>query len=461
MPFIASISGIRGTLKDPHGLTPELVLEYVLGLGVYFKKKYLNKKINIIIARDGRASGETISKLIIASLNFLGIDTIDIGQVTTPTAGIFVKKSKFQGAVVITASHNPENWNGLKFLNEQGEFLSSRDLDKVYSLVENKSYKNYLVLENKFGKNIQNGSALDFHIKKILSLKEIKKLEISKRNLKVAVDGINSVGGPAMEKLLKVLGVKQVLFINKKMSKGFGHNPEPLEKNLTELKKVVIKNNCDLGVAVDPDGDRLALMCENGKFFGEENTLVTASKYILEISENKVSVSNLSSSQSLKNITESLGGKYFFSKVGEINVVEKMKKVKAVIGGEGNGGVIFPNLHYMRDSLVGISLILSYLSTSSFMTLSKLKDSLPHYVMLKEKLNLSKDKLELLYKVLKIEFKNNEINEEDGLKIIFIDKWVHLRPSNTEPICRVYIEAKNNIEAKGILDIINNKISNL
>lgn len=461
MPFIASISGIRGTFKDAYGLTPEAVLKYSLGLGVHLKKKFLNKKVSIIIARDGRASGEAISRLIAACLNFLGIDTVDIGMTTTPTAGIFVKKSKAQGAVIITASHNPDNWNGLKFLNEQGEFLNSLDLNKVYDLVKNKSYKDYLVLENKFGKNIKNDLALDFHIKKILSLKEVKKLEISRKNLKIAIDGINSVGGPAIEKLLRNLGIKQILLINKEMGKGFNHNPEPLEKNLSDLKKMVVKNNCDLGIAVDPDGDRLALMCENGEFFGEENTLIAAAKYILQNSRNKITVSNLSSSRGLRDVSESLNGEHYFSKVGEINVVEKMKKVGAVIGGEGNGGVIFPSSHYMRDSLLGTALILSFLSTSNFVSLSGLKASLPKYLMLKEKFNLDKNKLRLLYKNLKNEFKNEEINEEDGLKLSFSDKWIHLRPSNTEPICRVYIEAKNKEEAKNLLDIINNKINNL
>ncbi|MCF7820338.1 MAG: phosphoglucosamine mutase [Candidatus Pacebacteria bacterium] len=461
MALIASISGIRGTLGDASGLNPETILSYVFALGVYLKEKYKDQGVTLAIARDGRASGETISKLVTSTFNFLGIDTIDIGAVPTPTAGIFVKHRHLQGAVVITASHNPDNWNGLKFLNEEGEFLSPKAIEKVYSLANNKSYTEFLVKEQSLGKNNLDDTALNIHIERILSLDKVLKEAITKKNLKVVVDGINSVGGPAIEALLKELGVKNIICINKEMGQGFGHNPEPLESNLEKLKKVVVDNNCDLGIAVDPDGDRLALVCENGEFFGEENTLIAAAKYVLEHSNKQVAVSNLSSSLGLKDVVEKLGGQYFSAKVGEINVVEKMKAVKAEIGGEGNGGVIYPPSHYMRDSLVGLALILSYFSSSSFNNFSTLKTSLPYYVMIKERLDIDKEKLLEVFKVLKSEFEEVETNEEDGLKLLWSDKWVHLRPSNTEPICRVYIEAKTAKEANSFLEMIKNKINNL
>ncbi|NCD00719.1 phosphoglucosamine mutase [bacterium] len=462
MPFIASISGLRGTIGDEDGLNPKNIVNYILAYGELLKKKFSNEKISIVVGRDGRGSGESILNIVCSTLNFLGIDVFNIDLATTPTIELFVLHKKAHGAVIITASHNPNNWNGLKFLNELGEFLVKEDLEKMFSFLDKKDFS--FAFEDDLGKTEKDETSLKVHVDKILSLDVIDKEKIREKKFKIAIDGINCFGGSAVKELLESLGVLDIVFLNSELGVDFAHTPEPLEKNLVELKETVKKERCDLGFAVDPDGDRLAIVCEDGSFFNEENTLVSVSKYILSKTEKdkRITVSNLSSTQGLRDITEELEGKYFPSAVGEVNVVSKMKEVSAVIGGEGNGGVIYPELHYGRDSLIGIALFLMLLSEED-KTCLEVKKELPEYFMLKEKISIDREKLPEIFSVLESEFKeeNIEINKEDGLKIVWPKSWVHLRASNTEPIVRIYIEAINEEKAKEILKLIKNKIKNI
>jgi phosphomannomutase len=463
MSFIASISGLRGTIGDQDGLNPKNIVNYVLAYGELLKNKFCNKKITVIVGRDGRESGKNILKIVCSTLNFLGIDVIDIDLATTPTVEVFVLHKKAQGGVIITASHNPNNWNGLKFLNELGEFLLKKDLEKMFSFLDKN--ENSFVTVKKLGKTKKDDSSLKVHVAEILALEILDMVSIKERKFKIAVDGINCFGGTAMKTLLNSLGVLDVILLNSELGVDFAHTPEPLEKNLTELKKLVKKEKCDLGFAVDPDGDRLAIVCEDGSFFNEENTLVSVSKYVLNKNkkEKRITVSNLSSTQGLRDVTKDLGGKYYSAAVGEINVILKMKKKNAVIGGEGNGGVIYPKFHYGRDSLIGVALFLSFLAEEK-KTCLELKEELPKYFMLKEKISVDRKKLKEIFLVLEKYFKTDEevvINKEDGLKIIWPKSWVHLRASNTEPIVRIYIEAENENKAKRILSIIENKIKKI
>ncbi len=462
MPFIASISGLRGTIGDSDGFNPKNIVNYVLAYGEFLKERFPDKKISVVVGRDGRGSGESILNIVCSTLNFLGIDVVNIDLATTPTIELFVLHKKVHGAIIITASHNPNNWNGLKFLNELGEFLMKEDLEKMFSFLDKKDFS--FVSEYSLGKTKKDETSLKVHIDKILSLDVVDKEKIRGRKFKIAIDGINCCGGIAVKELLKSLGVLDIVFLNSELGVNFAHTPEPLEKNLVELKEVVKKEKCDLGFAVDPDGDRLAIVCEDGSFFNEENTLVSVSKYILSKTEKdkRITVSNLSSTQGLRDIAEKLEGKYYSAAVGEVNVVSKMKEVSAVIGGEGNGGVIYPELHYGRDSLIGIALFLSLLAEEK-RTCLEIKKELPEYFMLKEKISIDREKLSEIFSVLESDFKEDdvEINREDGLKIIWPKIWVHLRASNTEPIVRIYIEAINKEKAKEILKLIENKIKNI
>lgn len=398
-----------------------------------------------------------IQSLVMQSLVGLGIDVVDLGLSTTPTVEVAVTHEEAQGGIILTASHNPKEWNALKLLNEKGEFLNAEEGQKILSLAENEDFDFAQV--DDLGKITRNTAYIDYHIELVLKHPLVNKRAIEKANLKVVFDGVNSTGGISIPPLLKALGV-EVVKLYCEPTGHFPHNPEPLEKHLGELAKKVVDEKAHLGVTVDPDVDRLAFMDENGKMFGEEYTLVSVADYVLS-KEKGNTVSNLSSSRALKDVTEKHGGKYYASAVGEVNVVEKMKEVNAVIGGEGNGGIIDPKLHYGRDSLIGVALFLSLLAEKQ-MTVSELRGSYPSYFMAKEKIQLTPhiDVDQILFQ-MKEQYKNEEVNDIDGVKIDFENEWVHLRKSNTEPIIRIYTEAKTQEKANQLASRIIKEIEAL
>ena len=455
MPLIKSISGIRGTIrgKKDSSLSPDVIKNFTSSFIQHLKEINKKKLISIAVGRDGRVSGKKISKIICEiSLN-MGIKIIDLGYSTTPSVEVFVEQEKLDGGIMISASHNGIEWNALKLFNSRGEFISKSDFDNINSILEKKSF-NYED-SNPVGKVITNSNSIEQHIELILSHNLVNTDKIKNSKLKVVVDGINSTGGIAVPRLLEILNI-DVIKLNCKPDGNFIHDPEPLEKNLIELSKSVVENSADLGIAVDPDVDRLAFIDERGAYFGEEYTLVACADYVL----NKYSgptVSNLSSTKALKELTEIKGCNYYYSAVGEVNVVEMMKSKNAVIGGEGNGGVIFPPIHYGRDALIGIALFLSHIVEKNC-SVSNLKKQYPSYYMAKKKMDIGNFSFEEIFKKIKIEFSDCEIIEIDGLKINFKDSsWVHLRKSNTEEIIRVYSEAESINKANEIA----NKIINL
>ncbi|HOZ53185.1 MAG TPA: phosphoglucosamine mutase [bacterium] len=455
MSLICSISGIRGTIgSGPDNLNPENLIKFIAAFSeTLASNKKDNKRIKVVIGRDGRVSGEMFLSLAINTLVSLGVDVLNLDLATTPTVEMAVILEKADGGIIISASHNPMDWNALKLLNSRGEFLNKKEGQRILKKINNEEI-NFVGVDS-LGKVKNNFSYHNKHILEILKLSLVKKDKIKKSNLKIVVDGVNSVGALVIPELLKSLGVKNIFNINKDIEGRFNHNPEPIDKNLKQLCLAVKKNKADLGIAVDPDVDRLAIIDEKGHPIGEEYTLISIADYVFKNFSvfrnkyNKNSVSNLSSSMALKDLTMLAGGKYEASAVGEINVVEKMKKNKAVIGGEGNGGIIYPELHYGRDALVGIALFLSYLSTEN-KTCSELRERLPNYFLLKEKIVLD-SKVDLNKILLSVEkkYKSEKILKTDGIKIIFKkDKsWIHLRKSNTEPIIRIYCEAPNKREA--------------
>ncbi len=444
MTLIKSISGIRGTIggRTKENLTPLDAVKFASAYGTWLKNNY-PKDAKVVVGRDARISGEMIQNLVMQSLVGLGINVIDLGLSTTPTVEVAVTHEEAQGGIILTASHNPKEWNALKLLNEKGEFLNANEGQKILEIAENEDF-NFSEVDD-LGKISSNSTYIDYHIELVLKHPLVNKNAIKKAKLKVVFDGVNSTGGISIPPLLKALGV-EVVKLYCEPTGHFPHNPEPLEKHLGELAKRVVKEKADLGVTVDPDVDRLAFMDENGKMFGEEYTLVSVADYVLS-KEKGNTVSNLSSSRALRDITEKHGGTYFASAVGEVNVVAKMKAVNAVIGGEGNGGIIDPKLHYGRDSLIGLALFLSLLAEKS-MRVSELRATYPSYFMAKEKIQLTPliDVDEILLK-LKQKYQDEEVNDIDGVKIDFAEKWVHLRKSNTEPIIRIYTEAKSQKEA--------------
>ena len=448
MTIIKSISGIRGTIggKQNENLTPIDAVKYAASFGVYLKNKYPDKKIKIVIGRDARISGKMIQGLVQNTLIALGIDCLDIGLSTTPTVELAVQNENAFGGIVITASHNPKNWNALKLLNNRGEFINSYDGDKVLSLADSNNF-NFSSIDD-LGSIKLNSSYINYHIEKVLNLNYTNINEIKKSNFKVVFDGVNSSGGIIIPELLNKLGV-DCIPIYCDPTGEFPHNPEPLAENLTDLSRAVISNNADLGIAVDPDVDRLAFVDENGKMFGEEYTLVACADYILSKKTGNT-VSNLSSSLALSKITQKYSGKYFFSAVGEVNVVDLMKKTNAIIGGEGNGGVILPELHYGRDAVVGVALFLSLLAERK-LKVSELKNSYPQYYSIKDKISL-KSNMDIDNMLSEIESKYKDQNPItiDGIKINFDNSWVHLRKSNTEPIIRIYSEATSLKKANDI-----------
>tara|TARA_B100000575_G_scaffold98644_1_gene78695 strand:- start:5514 stop:6893 length:1380 start_codon:yes stop_codon:yes gene_type:complete len=452
MPLIKSISGIRGTLKGDNdsSLNSDVIKDFTSSFIQHLKNINENKSISIAVGRDGRASGKKICKIICeVSLN-MGIKIIDLGYSTTPSVEVFIEQKKLDGGIMISASHNGIEWNALKLFNSKGEFISKNDFDNINSIIERKSFK-YEDIEP-VGKVIKNSLSIQQHIELILSDKLIKTNKIKSSKLKVVVDGINSTGGIAVPLLLQKLNV-EVVKLNCEPNGSFAHDPEPLERNLVELSKSVVKNKADFGIAVDPDVDRLAFIDERGKYFGEEYTLVACADYVLD-NYSGATVSNLSSSKALKELTETKGCNYFYSPVGEVNVIEIMKRKNAVIGGEGNGGIIYPYIHYGRDALIGITLFLSHLVEKKC-SVSNLRSQYPSYCMAKKKMDIRNFSFEQIFKKLKTEFSDCEIIDIDGLKINFKDtSWVHLRKSNTEEIIRVYSEADTMIKANQIADKI-------
>lgn len=446
MTLIKSISGIRGTIggKPGEGLSPLDIVKFTAAYGTWIRKNQNVKKPKVIVGRDARISGEMVNQIVTGSLLGIGIDVIDIGLATTPTVEIAVTEEKANGGIILTASHNPKQWNALKLLNEKGEFISDSDGKELLSLAENENFSFAEV--DSLGKIKHISDYIDIHVKKIIELPLVDIKAIKAANFKVVIDCVNSVGGIAIPKLLMDLGVKDIIGLYCDPTGEFPHNPEPLPEHLTTISKKVKGERADLGFVVDPDVDRLAIVNEDGTMFGEEYTLVAVADYVLQNKKGNT-VSNLSSSRALKDITEKYGGKYSASAVGEVNVVKIMKETNAVIGGEGNGGVIYPDLHYGRDALVGIALFLTYLAKTG-KKCSELKKMYPQYIISKNKIQLTPEINvdEILIK-MKEKYKNFEVNDIDGVKIDFENGWIHLRKSNTEPIIRIYAESNTKEKA--------------
>lgn len=449
MTLIKSISGIRGTIggKEGDAFTPNDIVKFVAAFGSWLKETDHTRR-KVVIGRDARISGEIVSKIVSGTLQSMGLDVVDLGLSTTPTVEIAVPTENALGGIILTASHNPKDWNALKLLNHQGEFVSAVEIQTILKIADLGNYK-YVEVDD-LGSYSENNDYFTYHIEAIKALSLVNVEAIKSKRFKVVVDAVNSTGGIAVPFLLKNLGVETVQLLNCEPDGKFAHNPEPLTENLTELREMMLTGNFDLGIAVDPDVDRLVLMCENGEPFNEEYTLVAVADYVLSHTKGNT-VSNLSSTKALRDITEAKGTQYFASAVGEVNVVKMMKEVKAVIGGEGNGGVIYPELHYGRDALVGIALLLSHLATSP-QTLSQLKTRYPKYYMFKHKVSLSSDlSMETILGKVRLNYPGQNIITIDGIKIeMDKDSWVHLRKSNTEPIIRIYSEAVTYEKAKEI-----------
>lgn len=458
MPLIKSISGFRGTIGGRPGdnLTPQDIVECTAAFGQWVLKT--SGKPIIVVGRDGRISGEIVSALVINTLRAMGISVIDLGLSTTPTVEIAVPLEKAGGGIILTASHNPKEWNALKLLNHKGEFISAKDGEAVLDLVAKKNVEYATV--DKLGGYRQDDTYIKKHIEKILALPLVDAEAIRAKQFKIVVDAINSTGALAVPPLLEALGC-QVVLLNGEVNGHFAHNPEPLKEHLGQLSTSVRQQKANLGIAVDPDVDRLVFMCEDGEVFGEEYTLVAVADYVLSKKKGNT-VSNLSSSRALRDVTEKHGGEHFASPVGEVHVVEKMKATKAVIGGEGNGGIIVPELHYGRDALVGIALFLSHLATCGKQKISTLRKTYPDYQMAKSKIERTPDiDLDKIFFALKEKYQREQINTEDGLKIDFEQGWVHLRPSNTEPIIRVYSESNSIVVAENMAKKIIQDIQSL
>lgn len=447
MTLIKSISGIRGTIGGSTGnnLTPLDIVKFASAFGKWATQQHTSK--TIIIGRDARPSGQMVSNLVSSTFMGMGIHVIDLGLSTTPTVEMAVTNENACGGIIITASHNPVEWNALKLLNAKGEFVSAKDGADILEIAEAESVEFAKV--SKLGQYTAIDSYLDYHIQKILELPLVDVEAIKERNFHIAIDAVNSSGGVAIPKLLKALGVERTLELYCEPNGNFPHNPEPLPENLTTISYEVEKNRCDLGIVVDPDVDRLAFVNEDGSMFGEEYTLVSVADFVLSNTTGNT-VSNLSSTRALRDITEKHGGAYHASAVGEVNVVEQMKANNAIIGGEGNGGIIYPELHYGRDALVGIALFLTHLAKKG-KSCAQLKASYPIYHISKNKIELqpSIDVDKILY-AIQDKYKSNPINTIDGVKIEFEKEWVHLRKSNTEPIIRIYAEAESETTADNL-----------
>lgn len=449
MTLIKSISGIRGTIggKPGDGLNPLDIVKFTTAYAVYMRKTCSNGSNKIVVGRDARISGEMVKNVVCGTLMGMGFDVVNIGLATTPTTELAVAMEKACGGIIITASHNPKQWNALKLLDGNGEFLDKEAGNEVLRLAEAEDF-DYADVDH-IGKYTEDNSYNKKHIDAVLGLKLVDTEAIRKAGFRVAIDCVNSVGGIILPELLAALGVKHVEKLYCEPTGDFSHNPEPLEKNLTDIMSLMGKGGLDVAFVVDPDVDRLAMICEDGRMFGEEYTLVSVADYVLKHTPGNT-CSNLSSTRALKDVTEKYGCSYSASAVGEVNVVAEMKRTGAVIGGEGNGGVIYPECHYGRDALVGIALFLSHLAHEG-KKMSELRQSYPQYFMAKNRIDLTAgtDVDAILLKVKDI-YKDEKVTDTDGVKIDFPDKWVHLRKSNTEPIIRVYSEAKNAEEAESI-----------
>lgn len=445
MALIKSISGIRGTIggKVGEGLTPIDTVKFVAAYAAYIKNTTPNHSMKIVVGRDARISGEMVHRIVTGTLMGMGFDVIDIGLATTPTTEIAVVKEKANGGIILTASHNPKQWNALKLLDSNGEFLDAKAGEEILTLAETDDFI-FAEVDNLGA--VSTKDYLQTHIQDVLSLQLVDVDTIKKANFSVAIDCVNSVGGIAIPELLKALGVTTVHEVNCEPHGDFAHNPEPLPENLTDLASLIKTKKADVGFAVDPDVDRLAIICENGEPFGEEYTLVSIADYVLSHTLGNT-VSNLSSTRALRDVTEKHGAKYSSSAVGEVNVVAKMKESNAVIGGEGNGGIIYPASHYGRDALVGIALFLTHLAKYGD-KVSRLRETYPTYFMSKQKIELTPQiNTDEILLAIKGKYQNEDINDIDGVKIEFKDRWVHLRKSNTEPIIRIYSEAPSSEEA--------------
>lgn len=439
MALIKSISGIRGTIggRSGDGLTPLDVVKFTAAFGQWLRQRNPERQ-SVVIGRDGRLSGEMVSKLVAATLQGLGLNVIDLGLSTTPTVELAVTGENAAGGIILTASHNPIQWNALKLLNETGEFISAQDGADVLAIAESESFDFAEV--RKLGKYTADNTWLQKHIDQILALPLVDRNAIATRNFRVVVDAVNSTGGIAVPMLLEALGVEQIAKLHCEPTGNFAHNPEPLPENLRDISKEMEKGNADLGIVVDPDVDRLALICEDGSAFGEEYTLVAVADYVLK-NKSGNTVSNMSSTVALRDVTRKHGGQHFASAVGEVNVVEMMKEKDAVIGGEGNGGIIYPDLHHGRDALVGIALFLTHLAKFG-KSASMLRRIYPNYYISKNKIELTPDiNVDAVLDRIQAKYAKNPINTIDGIKIEFDKEWVHLRKSNTEPIIRIYSES--------------------
>ncbi|HNJ30857.1 MAG TPA: phosphoglucosamine mutase [Bacteroidia bacterium] len=458
MTLIKSISGIRGTIggKSGESLTPVDVVKFSAAYATWLAAQFpVKTKCKVVLGRDARISGPMIHNLVCGTLTAMGLDVIDVGLSTTPTVEMAVTFHQAHGGIILTASHNPKQWNALKLLNSKGEFISAADGETLLKIAEQESFEFANV--NQLGTVTTDTHAIDKHIEAILALPLVDTKAIAAKKFKIVIDCVNSSGGIALPPLLKALGVEEVTELYCTPDGQFPHNPEPLPEHLTELSKTVIKSKAHLGISVDPDVDRLALVCEDGEMFGEEYTLVAVADYVLKNKKGNT-VSNLSSTRALRDVTEKAGGSHFASAVGEVNVVEMMKAKNAVIGGEGNGGVIYPDIHYGRDALAGIALFLTHLAKYGN-TVSMLRSSYPDYFISKNKIELTPEiNVDGVLESIQEKYKKHKINTIDGLKIEFDKEWVHLRKSNTEPIIRIYAESDsittaNNLAEKIISDI--------
>lgn len=442
MTLIKSISGIRGTIGGPvgDGLTPVDAVKFASAYGTWLIERNQGNKVTVVLGRDARISGEMISNLVVSSLVGLGIDVVNVGLSTTPTVEVAVPMERAQGGIILTASHNPKQWNALKLLNEKGEFVSAEDGAKILEIAEKDAYSFAEV--DDLGKITEDDSYLEKHIRAVLDLPVVNAKAIAAANFSVVVDAVNSTGGVFVPAMLEALGVKQITKLYCEPTGHFPHNPEPLPEHLTDLSDKIKQTGADIGITVDPDVDRLAFVCEDGSMFGEEYTLVAVSDYVLSKTPG-ATVSNLSSTRALRDVTERHGQQYHASAVGEVNVVTKMKAENAIIGGEGNGGVIYPALHYGRDALVGIALFLSHLAEKK-MKVSELRDSYPKYTISKNKIQLTPQiDVDGVLSQMATRYANEEVDTTDGVKIYIEKEWVHLRKSNTEPIIRIYSESSS------------------
>lgn len=442
MPLIKSISGIRGTIggKVDQGLTPIDAVKFAAAYGSWLKARNSNQRLKVVIGRDARLSGQMISDLVCSTLVGLGIDVVNLGLSTTPTVEVAVPLERAHGGIILTASHNPKQWNALKLLNEKGEFISAKEGEDLLNIAASDAF-DFAEVDD-LGKITYDDSYLEKHIQSVLDLKLVDVEAIKAANFHIVVDAVNSTGGIFVPALLKRLGVTQITEMYCDPTGHFPHNPEPLPEHLTDLSAKIIETGAHLGITVDPDVDRLAMVCEDGSMFGEEYTLVAVGDYVLKHTPG-ATVSNLSSTRALRDVTEEKGLSYYAAAVGEVNVVEKMKAVNAIIGGEGNGGIIYPESHYGRDALVGIALFLTHLAKEKC-TASELRDSYPKYVISKNKIELTPEiDVDAVLARIAEKFANEEVDTTDGVKIYIGNEWVHLRKSNTEPIIRIYSESRD------------------